>query len=76
MGHLKLVDCRSREVRETLDELAVLSRTADFRSLAFIIQIGAHDHRLGLAGGYSARPIDAYNAMRLLDQKLRQEILY
>lgn len=71
--NLNLVEYRSSEVVETLEQLAVFCKTTDVRSLAFVVQIGPREHKLGLAGGYRRRPADAFGALHLLERKLRWE---
>lgn len=73
MKNLNLVEFRTLEPRAVIEQLAVWSRTADLRSFAFIVQVGPSDHKLGLAGGYRRRPVDAHRALQLLERKLRWE---
>lgn len=71
--NLSLVEFRSQEVIATIEDLAVYCKTHDARSIAFIVQVGPREHKLGLAGGYSRRPADAIGALNLLERKLRWE---
>lgn len=71
--NLSLVEYRSREVVKTLEQLTDFCKTVDVRSIAFIVQIGPREHKMGLAGGYRLRPADAFGALHLLERKLRWE---
>jgi len=71
MISINLLERQKVELVTTIEDLLLFSREADLRSLAFVMQIGPREHRLGLAGGYLRRPTDAYMALLLLEQKLR-----
>ena len=70
MRIVNLVAYRSQEAKAAIRELAALSETADIRSFAFVIQINAEEHKVGIAGGYRRKPALAISALVMLERKL------
>ena len=70
MQVVNLVVYRSQEAKTAIKELAALSETVDIRSFAFVVQIDAEDHKVGIAGGYRRRPASAISALVMLERRL------
>ncbi len=66
---------RSREVVQALEELLAYCKTpgADVRSAIIAVQIGPHEHKIALAGGYRNRPADSFAAVLLLKRALMKD---
>lgn len=73
MRVVNLVAYRNREARAAIKELVALSETADIRSIAFVVQIDAESHKVGLAGGYRRKPAAAITALVMLERRLLWE---